>query len=160
MKKYFLISAILFGLLSSCDKNDDTVASGDRNQALFGQWEYAAILSDRAVDIDGNGTSNIDLYNSNEIRQCIKDNLTAFASRGEDEKNAYSINENGLSCGEVDAFNNVEEDRYELIDNETLRFEKRNDFKIIELTKSKLVVESEDFLDDTEVIITYTFTKK
>lgn len=132
MGKYLFVSAAFIWLLVSCDKGDDSIKPEDWNEALFGQWEYAGIMSDRAVDIDGNGTSNIDLYNTDGIRQCIKDNLTFFASRGAGEKNAYTINENGLSCGEVDAFSNVEEDRYELIDNETLRFENRNDFKIIE----------------------------
>jgi hypothetical protein len=159
MRKHLFVFALLIGLLFSCDKNDDIIKPKDRNEALFGQWEYAGIMSDRAVDIDGNGTSNIDLYNTNEIRQCIKDNLTFFASRGEGEKNAYSINENGLSCGEVAAFNTVEQDRYELIENETLRFDNGNDWTIVELTKSKLVVETKDCLEDTEVVITYTFQK-
>lgn len=160
MGKYLFVSAALIGLRSSCNKSDDSIKPEDRTGALFGQWEYTGIMSDRAVDIDGNGTSNIDLYNTDGIRQCIKDNLTAFASRGAGEKNAYTIDENGLSCGEVDAFGNVEEDRYELIDNETLRFENRNDLEIIDLTKNGPIIETTDFLDNTEVIVTITFKKK
>lgn len=130
-----------------------------RNEALFGQWEYEAIESDTAVDINGDGTVNIDLYNTNEIRQCLKDNLTFFASRGEGELNAFTINENGLSCGEVDSYENVESDRYELINNEILRFENRNDMRIIEFTKNRLVLEQDDFLDDQDVVITYTYKR-
>ncbi|MGB6150558.1 MAG: hypothetical protein WBG48_01090, partial [Pricia sp.] len=134
-------------LFFSCSSDDDSVAESDRSQALFGQWEYEAIDSNTAVDINGDGTVNVDLFNTNEIRQCLKDNLTFFSSRGPGEKSAFSINENGLSCGEVPAFQNVEDDRYELINNEIIRFENRNDWIIIEFAKNRLVVDQEDFLD-------------
>lgn len=145
--------------MTACDKSDDEVTGSDRNQALFGQWEYVAIMSDTAVDINGDNTVNIDLYNTNEIRQCIKDNITVFASNVEGAKNVFIINESGLTCGEVDSFSNVEEDMYELINNEILRFDNRNDMTIIEFTNEKLVVEQDDFLDDSDVVITYTFKR-
>ena len=145
-------------VIISCN-NDDNVSMDDRNEALFGQWEYEAIMSDTAVDINGDGTVNIDLYNTNEIRQCLKDNLTFFASRGGEEKNAFSINENGLSCGEVNAFETVESDRYELVNDEILRFDTRSDMRIIEFAKNRLVLEQDDFLDDQEVVITYTYRR-
>lgn len=126
---------------------------------MFGQWEYEAIMSNTAVDINEDGTVNIDLYNTNEIRQCLKDNLTFFSSRGTEEKNAFSINENGLSCGEVNAFETVESDRYELVNDEILRFDNRNDMLIIEFDKNRLILEQNDFLDDQEVIITYTYKR-
>ncbi|WP_155941619.1 hypothetical protein [Maribacter sp. Hel_I_7] len=146
-------------LFFSCSGDDDGVAESDRSQALLGQWEYEAIDSNTAVDINGDGTVNVDLFNTNEIRQCLKDNLTFFSSRGPGEKSAFSINENGLSCGEVPAFQNVEDDRYELINNEIIRFENRNDWVIVEFTKNRLVVDQEDFLDDQDVVITYTFKR-
>jgi len=146
-------------LLSSCNNNDDAISIDDRNEALFGQWEYEAIISDTAVDINGDGTANIDLYNTNEIRQCLKDNITAFAFSGEGNKNSYFINESGLTCGEVDAFSNVEEDQYELINNKTLRFDNRNDMTIIEFTSSRLVLQQADVLDNIEVVISYTFKR-
>lgn len=146
-------------LLLSCSKNYDFVSLKDRKEALFGQWEYESIESNAAVDINGDGTVNIDLYNTNEIRQCLKDNLTFFASRGEGELNAFTINENGLSCGEVDPYGNVESDKYELINNEILRFENRNDMRIIEFTKNRLVLEQDDFLDNQDVVITYTYKR-
>tara|TARA_R110000744_G_scaffold88464_2_gene172474 strand:+ start:13851 stop:14330 length:480 start_codon:yes stop_codon:yes gene_type:complete len=158
MKNKILFFAVL-AAMTACDKSDEEVTGSDRNQALFGQWEYQAITSDTAVDINGDNTVNVDLYNTNEIRQCIKDNITAFAFAGEEEKSTFIINENGLTCGEVDAFSNVEEDRYELINNEILRFDNRNDMTIMEFTKNRLVVEQDDFLDDSEVVITYTFKR-
>jgi|TARA_R110002074_G_scaffold106578_2_gene230205 hypothetical protein len=159
MKNKILFFAVLTAI-TACDKSDDEVTGSDRNQALFGQWEYEAIMSDTAVDINGDNTVNVDLYNTNEIRQCIKDNITVFAAREVGEKNAYSLNENGLSCGEVDSFSNVESDRYELIDNEIIRFDNRNDMIIIEFTTDRLVVDQADFLDDSDVVITYTFKKR
>jgi hypothetical protein len=75
------------------------------------------------------------------------------------EKNDFSINENGLSCGEVPAYNNIEDDKYELINNEILRFENRNDMRIMEFTKNRLVLEQDDFLDDQDVVITYTYKR-
>lgn len=145
-------------IIISCN-NDDEVSVDDRNEALFGQWEYEAITSNTAVDINGDGTVNIDLYNTNEIRQCLKDNLTFFASRGGEEKNAFSINENGLSCGEVNAFETVESDRYELVNDEIIRFDNRNEMRIIEFDKNRLVLEQDDFLDSQEVVITYTYKR-
>ncbi|MCK0192898.1 hypothetical protein [Arenibacter sp. F20364] len=158
MRKYLLTFGMLAVLLS-CDKDDDNIGIDNREEALFGQWEYEAIRSNTAVDINGDGTVNVDLFNTNEIRQCLKDNLTFFADRGEGEKDAYSINENGLSCGEVDAFSTVESDRYELINNEILRFDNRNDMTIIEFSQNRLVVEQDDFLDDQDVVITYTLKR-
>lgn len=155
---YSIILASVVSLSSSCN-NDDNVSMDDRNEALFGQWEYEAIMSDTAVDVNGDGTVNIDLYNTSEIRQCLKDNLTFFASRGGEEKNSFSINENGLSCGEVNAFETVESDRYELVNDEIIRFDNRNEMRIIEFDKNRLVLEQDDFLDDQEVVITYTYKR-
>ena len=160
--KSLLISQILFllaGLLISCNKDDDTIALKDRADQLLGQWEYMAIESNTAVDINGDGTVNVDLFNTNEIRQCLKDNLTFFSARGPGEKNAFSINENGLSCGEVPAFQNVEDDNYELINNTIIQFDNRNDWTIIEFSKNRLIVDQDDFLDNQEVVITYTLKR-
>ena len=157
MRKYLLVVGTL-SILSSCN-NDEDISVEDRNEALFGQWEYEAIDSDTAVDINGDGTVNIDLYNTNETRQCSKDNLTFFSEGMTGEKNDFSINENGLSCGEVPAYNNVEDDKYELINNEILRFENRNDMRIIEFTKNRLVLEQNDFLHNQDVVITYTYKR-
>lgn len=151
----FLISPSL--LFLSC--NNDDVSNSDRGEALLGQWEYQAIMTDRAVDINGDGTSNIDLFNTQEIKQCLKDNLTFFAARGEGEKGAYNINENGLACEGNQVFTTIESDSYELINNNRIVFESRNEMKIMELTKKKLVIETEDNLDNTDVRVTITFTK-
>lgn len=159
MRKHLLIFGILLGLVASCDKDDDNVSIEDRRTALFGQWEYEAIMSDTAVDINGDGTVNIDLFNTNEIRQCLKDNLTFFAEQGEGTIDTFTINENGLSCGEVDAFSNVEEEEYVLVNNEILQFEQREDMRIIEFSQNRLVLEQDDFLDDQNVVITYTFKR-
>lgn len=158
MKNKVLLFAVLAGMIG-CDKSDDAVSASDRNDALYGQWEYEAIMSDTAVDINGDNTVNIDLYNTNEIRQCLKDNITAFAFSGEGNKNSYFLNESGLTCGEVDAFSNVEEDQYELFNNKTLRFDNRNDMTIIEFTNNRLVLQQADVLDNTDVVITYTFKR-
>jgi hypothetical protein len=155
----FFFLAFPMILFFSCNNDDDSLAESDRSQALLGQWEYEAIDSNTAIDINGDGTVNVDFFNTNEIRQCLKDNLTFFSSRGPGEKSAFSINENGLSCGEVPAFQNVEDDRYELINNEIIRFENRNDWIIVEFAKNRLVVDQEDFLDGQDVVITYTFRR-
>ena len=157
--KNLLMPLLSLALLISCSDDNGTVALDKRVETLFGQWEYEAIDSNTAVDINGDGTVNVDLFNTNEIRQCIKDNLTFFSSRGSGEKSAFSINENGLSCGEVPAFQNVEDDTYELINNEIIRFDNRNEWLIIEFTQNRLVVEEEDFLDEQEVVITYTLKR-
>lgn len=157
MQKHFLTIIIVL-VHFSCSK-DRNIVIDDRKEALFGQWEYEAIESDTAIDINGDDTVNIDLYNTNEIRQCLKDNLTFFSEGMTGEKNDFSINENGLSCGEVPAYNNVEDDKYELINNEILRFENRNDMRIIEFTKNRLVLEQDDFLDNQNVVITYTYKR-
>ena len=143
----------------SCNKNDDQIALSDRDQALLGQWEYQSIMTDRAVDINGDGTSNIDLFNTQEIKQCIKDNLTFFAERGEGEKGVYNINENGLACDGNQAFTTIETDTYQLVNNNRIVFETRNEMKIMEFTKNKLVVETQDNLGGTDVLITIILKK-
>jgi len=153
----FLVLPLL--LLSSCNNDDDAVAESDRDQALLGQWGYQSIVTDKAVDINGDGTVNIDLFNTQEIRQCIKDNLTFFTERGVGEKGDYSINDNGLACEEDGQFTNIEEDRYELIDNRIIRFDVRNEMRIIELSKNRLVIETNDNLGNENVIVTITYTK-
>ena len=156
MKIYNTVSLVLSVLLIySCNNDDNNVSETDRAEALFGQWEYEAINSNIAVDINGDGTVNDDFYNTNEIRQCLKDNLIFFNDRGSGEKDVFTINENALSCGDVPAFQNVESDTYELINNKIIRFDTRSDWTIIEFTQNRLVVEEEDFLDDRNVIITY-----
>ncbi|MGP1992956.1 hypothetical protein D9V96_013845 [Zobellia laminariae] len=156
---YLLILVFVILALSSCKKNDDEVAVSDRATALLGQWKYESIMTDTAVDINGDGTVNIDLFNTQEIRQCIKDNLTFFTERGENEKGDYSINANGLACEEDGQFTNIEEDRYELINDNTIRFDVRNDMRIIKMTKTKLVVENDDNLGGENVIVTITYSK-
>lgn len=157
--KNLLLPLLVVALLLSCSDDDGNVALDNRAEALFGQWEYEAINSNIAVDINGDGTVNDDFYNTNEIRQCLKDNLTFFNDRPPVEKDVFTINENGLSCGEVPAFQNVEDDTYELINNEIIRFDNRNDWTIIEFTQNRLVVQEEDFLDDRDVIITYVLKR-
>jgi hypothetical protein len=157
MQKHSLIIGIIL-IQFSCIKDDD-ISIEDRKEALFGQWEYEAIMSNTAVDINGDGTVNKDLYNTNEIRQCLKDNLTFFTEGPIGEKSEFRFNENGLSCGQVDPYSTVESDKYELINNEILRFENRNDMRIIEFTKNRLVLEQDDFLDSQDVVITYTYKR-
>mgnify|MGYP000247336850 FL=1 len=74
----FIFLAFSMFLFFACNSDDDSVAESDRSQALLGQWEYEAIDSNTAVDINGDGTVNVDLFNTNEIRQCLKDNLTFY----------------------------------------------------------------------------------
>ena len=143
----------------SCNKNDDQIALSDRDQALLGQWEYQSIMTDRAVDINGDGTSSIDLFNTQEIKQCIKDNLTFFAERGEGEKGVYNINENGLACDGNQAFTTIETDTYQLVNNNRIVFETRNEMKIMEFTQNKLVVETQDNLGGTDVLVTIILKK-
>lgn len=151
-----IIGTIL--VLSSCKKSDD-VSVSDRAEALLGQWEYQAIVTDSAVDINGDGEFNIDLFNTQEIRQCIKDNLTFFTERGIGEKGSYSINENGLACEQGQEYSSIEDDRYEWVNNNTIRFENRNEMRIVEFTTNKLVIDTDDNLGGANVIVTFTFKR-
>ena len=153
----FLIFSIL--LFFACSNDNDNLSESDKAQALLGQWEYQSIMTDRAVDINGDGTSNIDLFNTQEIKQCIKDNLTFFAERGEGEKGVYNINENGLSCDDQDPYSTIEEDSYQLINNSIIQFDMRNEMRILELNRSKLQIETNDNLGGQNVIVTITFKK-
>ncbi len=146
-------------LLVCCSKDGDKVSESDRAEALLGQWKYEAIKSDKAVDINGDGTVNIDLFNTQEIRQCIKDNLTFFTEMGANASGAYSINENGLACDEQDPFSTIEEDTYKIENNAIIQFDTRNEMRIIELTKSRLVVETDDNLGGEDVVVTITYRK-
>lgn len=153
-----IVLLVLVSFISACNKKN-YVSDSERAEALLGQWEYTAIESDRAVDINEDGTVNIDLYNTQEIRQCIKDNLTFFTEMTIEGEGDYSINENGLACDDNDPFSTIENDSYKLIDNRTIRFDNRNDMRIIELTKSRLVIETNDILGNEDVIVTISYKK-
>lgn len=155
--KLFAVLGAL-SIFSSCQKNDD-VSESERGKALLGQWEYQAIVSDKAIDINGDGTVNIDLYNTQEMQQCIKDNLTFFTEMGTVGSGTYAISENALACDQHDPYSTVEEDNYTLVNNSIIQFEVRNEMRIIELTKSKLVIETNDNLDDQDVVVTITYKK-
>lgn len=154
---YLLVSSMV--LFFSCNNDDSSVSDSDRSQALLGQWEYQAIMTNKAVDINGDGTVNIDLFNTQEMRQCIKDNLTFFTEMGFLGKGLFSINENGLACDDQDPFLTIEEDNYELINDSIIRFEVRNEMRILELTKTKLVIETNDNLGDQNVVVTISYAK-
>ncbi|KKM77383.1 hypothetical protein LCGC14_1370620, partial [marine sediment metagenome] len=141
------------------NKDDDKVTESDRAEALLGQWKYEAIMSDKAIDIDGDGTVNIDLFNTQEIRQCLKDNLTFFTEMGSESGGSYSINENGLACDDQDPFSTIEEDNYRLEDNSIIKFDNRNEMRIIQLTKSRLEIETSDNLGGEDVVVTITYKK-
>ena len=108
-------------------------------------------MTDKAVDINVDGTVNINLFNTQEIRQCLKDNLTFFTESEEYEKGDYSINDNALACEEDGQFTNIQEDRYKLINSSIIRFDLRNEMRIIEMTQTELVVKTYDYLGDEEV---------
>lgn len=158
LKTRFLLIPILF-ICAACNKDDVKVIESDRAETLLGQWKYEAITSDKAVDINGDGTVNVDLFNTQEIRQCIKDNLTFFTEMGTNGNNVYSINENGLACDDQDPFSTIEEDNYRLENNSTIRFDNRNEMRIIEFTKFRLVIETNDNLGDEDVEVTITYKK-
>lgn len=155
--KYFLIPLLL--LFICCSKDDEKVLETNRAEALLGQWKYGAIMTDKAIDINGDGTVNIDLFNTQEMRQCLKDNLTFFTEMGLNGSGVYSINENGLTCDEQDPFSTIEEDNYKLENNSIIRFDNRNEMRIVELTKSRLVIETNDNLGSEDVVVTITYEK-
>ena len=147
-------------LFVSCSKDKDDVDLTDRASALLGQWKYESIMADHAVDLNADGTSNIDLFNTQEIKQCNKDDLTFFNQDGPSGKDEYIMTENALSCEDSDPFSILEEDFYQLVnDNNTISFEKRDEMRIIELTKKKLVVETDDVINDQNIVITITYKK-
>ena len=82
--KYLFIIGVLF-IAGSCNKDHDSVSEDNRSEALFGQWECEGIDSNTDVDINRDSTVNVDLFNTNEIRQCLKDNLI-FSALGDLEK--------------------------------------------------------------------------
>lgn len=160
MKNYFITVVSIFLILSSCN-NDDGVAVSDRSKALLGQWEYTAITTDRAVDLNGDNVSNIDLFGTQELPQCAKDNITTYTENGPSNKPEYNVTENNLACDDNNPFSFVEEDFWTLTDNNSvISFENRESFRIIELTNKKLKVESDDSFDGQEYIMTITYRKK
>lgn len=159
LKNNFFITCILLLYLVACNKDDDSVVGTDRAKALLGQWKYIAITTDRAVDINGDGVVNIDLFNTQELRPCLKDNITSFSDRGKNEKGAYVLNDNGLACTEDGQFANIEQDSYEITNNSVIQFDVRNEMRIVEMTKNRLVVDTDDNLGGEQVVVTITFSR-
>lgn len=162
MKAKAILSLILI-ILSfwSCNNDDDAIIGADRETALLGQWDYAAINADRNVDLNGDGQSHTDLFGTQELRQCIKDNVTTFTETGPSGKPEYSVTENSLACDENGSFDFVEQDNWNLSsDNSEILFENRDPFRIVELTRNRLVVDTDDEVDGSAFIITITFNKR
>ncbi len=161
MKRLLFLPLAITLLVISCNKDDDEVSIADRNRALLGQWEYEGIMTDRAVDLNGDNTSNIDLFNTQELPQCVKDNITTYTEDGPSGKPEYNVTENNLACDDNNPFSFVEEDFWTLTnDNAIISFEGREPFRIIELTKNRLKVESDDTFDGQDYIMTITYRKK
>ncbi len=161
MKTKIILPLIVLAIgFWSCN-NDDDVSVSDRSEAILGQWNYEAITTDRAVDLNGDNNSNIDLLGTQELKQCVKDNVTTFTDNGPSNKPEYTITENNLACGDNNPFSFVEEDFWTLTNNNSvIQFESRDPFRIIELTKNRLVVESDDVFDEMEYIMTITYKRR
>jgi len=160
MKRFLFALVLVVQIIALSCNTDDEIAVSDRNKALLGQWEYEAIITDRAVDLNGDNTSNIDLFNTQELAQCLKDNITTFDDDGPSGKPEYSVTENNLACGDNTPFSFVEEDFWTLTNNNTvISFENRESFRIIELTNKKLVVQSDDSFDGQDYIMTISYRK-
>lgn len=157
--RYLLIPLTL--LFVCCSKDDGTVSGSDRAKTLLGQWEYQSIVSDRAVDLNGDNISNIDLFNTQELRQCLKDNITTYTKDGPSGKPEYNVTENNLACDDNSPFSFVEEDFWTLTDNNsTILFEERDSFRIVDLTKNKIVVESDDVFEGMPYTVTITYKRR
>ncbi len=156
---FFLV--LQFLLFFSCSNDGNSILKSDRRRALLGQWEYQSIITDRAVDLNGDNTSNINLFNTQELPQCVKDNITTFTDNGPSGKPEYNVTENNLACDGNNPFSFVEEDFWTLGNhNSTISFENRQPFRIIEMTRSSLTVESDDNFDGQDYIMTITYSKK
>ena len=148
-------------LFFSCNNDDNSVPESDRSQTLLGQWEYESIVSDRAVDLNGDNISNIDLFNTQELPQCVKDNITTYTENGPSDKAEYNVTENNLACDDNKPFSFVEEDFWTLASNSSIiNFENRDSFRIVDLTKNRLTVESDDTSEGMEYTITIVYKKK
>ncbi|NNE78503.1 MAG: hypothetical protein HKN31_15680 [Pricia sp.] len=162
MKRFYFVAVVsIFMILSSCNKDDDGVAISDRSTALLGQWEYTAITTDRAVDLNGDNISNIDLFGTQELPQCSKDNITTYTESGPSNKPEYNVTENNLACDDNNPFSFVEEDFWSLNNNNSvISFENREPFRIVELTNTKLIIESDDTFEDMEYVLTISYKRK
>ena len=156
-----LLTACTIAMLFYSCNNDYDVSIDDRATAILGQWEYVSIMSDRAVDLNGDNESNIDLFGTQELRQCVKDNLTLFTENGPSNKPEFNVNENNLTCDNNDPFSLVEEDFWTLSNNNTvITFENRNPYRIIELTNDRLVVEMDDVFEGLDYTVTTVYSKR
>ncbi len=161
MKKRFLM---VFGLLGfiGCDKSDDAIDGGDRFNALLGQWDIREIMAERAVDLNDDGIASIDLMDSQEIRQCFKDNVTTYRENGPSGRPEYSVTDNTLTCDDDPMFGFVEQDNWRLSeDNNSIIFDERDPFRIQFISKNKLIVETDDLdLLGATFIMTLTYEKR
>ena len=157
-----LIAGTILTLLYSCKNDDDGgISAEDRSTAILGQWEYESIMSDRAVDLNGDNISNIDLFGTQEIDQCEKDDLTTFTDNGPSNKPEFNVTENNLACNNNDPFSFVEEDFWTLTTNNTvISFENRKLFRIVELSTKKLIVETDEVSDGLDYIKTIAYKKR
>ena len=163
--KNISLAAVALLALSACSSDEDEnelidITTPDK-AILNGQWEYSSITANPAVDVNGDGVANVDLYNTNEIPACKLDNAYFFYDYA-DEGKTFAINEMDISCGDTPVFNTVERGSYYYNEaKQIIELSNGENWKILKADKTDLVVEVElSFNDKNTTLVTMSFKRK
>lgn len=147
MRKLIILTCFLALILPSCKKDKK---SKTRTELLTsGSWHVTAYIVDPAIDWDGDGTKESDIYAIME--PCVKDNRTTFTTDGKGQ-----LDEGATRCNSDDP--QVTSIVWSFDEREELLKVQGTDYLIESLTESELVVKEIQVISAVTVTHTVTFS--
>ena len=147
MLKLLILTCSITLILPACKKDDK---SKTRTELLTsGSWHVTGYTVDPAIDWDGDGTEESDIYAIME--QCIKDDHTTFTADGTGE-----LDEGPTKCNDNDP--QVTPLEWSLDQSEEQLTVEGTDYLIQSLTESQLVVKEIEVISAVTVTHTVTFS--
>lgn len=147
MLKVLILTCCFALILPACKKDDK---SKTRTELLTsGSWHVTAYTVDPAIDWDGDGTEESNIYAI--MDECIKDDHTTFTADGKGE-----LDEGATKCNDNDP--QVTPLEWSFDQNEEQLIVQGTDYLIEALTESQLVVKEIEVISAVTVTHTVTFS--
>ncbi len=147
MLKLLIFTCCVALILPACEKDDK---SKTRTELLTsGSWHVTAYTVDPAIDWDGDGTDESNIYAIME--QCIKDDYTTFTADGKGE-----LDEGPTKCNDNDP--QVTPLEWSFDQSEEQLTVQGTDYLIESLTESQLVVKEIEVISAVTVTHIVTFS--
>ena len=162
MKKFvknIVIAAVALIALSACSSDDEPVSEYDKQTgglSIIGfQWQYQAITANPAVDVNGDGKTNVDLFNTGEFEDSKLQLEYGFGENpGEGLTYVITDMESFLNGGEWI----VESGTFEFDDEtDTITMSNGEVWKVLKRKGKEFVIETERTYNGVNTTLTITF---